>query len=87
MMPLWLAILITALGGVIGIGLIIVSLCDRKLPVVAKTIITVLLVIGLGALVIFCIATSKEMTFVDYIKSWFEKTADVNTASALFIKR
>lgn len=44
----------------------------------------IILVLGLACLVVWCIATAKDMTFVEFIKSWFtakEKVAE--TVSAL----
>lgn len=37
-----------------------------------KGLIIAIVLIALACLVVFCIAKSKDMTFVDYIKSWFD---------------
>lgn len=43
----------------------------------------IVLVLGLACLVVWCIATAKDMTFVEFIKSWFPAKEVADTASAL----
>lgn len=44
----------------------------------------IILVLGLACLVVWCIATAKDMTFVEFIKSWFTAKEEVaETVSAL----
>lgn len=44
----------------------------------------IILVLGLACLVVWCIATAKDMTFAEFIKSWFTAKEEVaETVSAL----
>ena len=42
-----------------------------------KGVLAVVILIALACLVVFCIACSKDMTFVEYIKSWFDTAKEV----------
>lgn len=40
-------------------------------------------VLGIACLVVWCIATAKDMTFVEFIKSWFPAKEVVDGATAM----
>ncbi len=48
-----------------------------KMPIWLQIVIALILLIGVACLAVLCIAVAKDMTFVEYIKSWFEKTPEV----------
>ena len=56
-----------------------------------KILFGVILVAGIACLAVYCIALAKDMTFVDYIKSWFEKAPEISdtteTVASFMFKR
>lgn len=42
-----------------------------------SVLLAIILIAGIACLAVYCIAVAKDMTFVDYIKSWFEKAPEV----------
>lgn len=47
------------------------------MPKWLQAVIGILLVVGIACLVVYCVAVAKDMSFVDFIKSWFEKSEEV----------
>ena len=47
------------------------------MPGWVKGVLAVVGIIAVALLVVFCIACSKDMTFAEYIKSWFETAEEV----------
>lgn len=47
------------------------------MPKWLEVLIAILLMAGLACLVVYCVAVAKDMGFVEFIKSWFEKTPEI----------
>ena len=47
------------------------------MPKWLQAVIAVILLVGLACLIVYCVAVAKDMSFVDYIKSWFETASNV----------
>ena len=82
-MPTWLQITLIAVASAVVLGVAIYCFVKKCMPTWVKVVLGIALVVGLGALVIYCIATAKDMTFVDFIKSLFPAKEVADTASAL----
>ena len=72
-MAVWLQFVLISVLIVILTGL----LFARSLPVWVKVIFAVVDILAIALLVVLVIATTKDMGFIDYIKTWFEKTSDI----------
>ena len=59
------------------------------MPKWLQVVLAIVLIVCLAALTIYCIALAKDMTFIDFIKSWFEKPAEAvnNEQTAAFLQK
>ena len=45
-----------------------------RIPLWIKLIFAVILIAAVACFAVFIVATAKDMTFVEYVKSWFQTT-------------
>lgn len=45
-----------------------------RIPLWIKLILAIVLIAAVACFAIFIIATAKDLTFVEYVKSWFQTT-------------
>ena len=61
----------------------------NSMPVWLQVVIAIILIAAVACLAIYCIALAKDMTFVQFIESWFPKAAESvdSSQTAAFLQK